>query len=504
MDNKKVFLIKQIFDNREAVAAIKASKTTQESLTAAVFKGNAAFEAFKQTISLSINVAKGFKDVTIETSKALYNLGERGGKVQDVQAGFQRNFKNSTEALQDLRKAANGTISDYDLMLASSKAAMLGVSSDSKELARLMTISSGRAQALGISTTQAFEDIVTGIGRNSPLILDNLGITTQAYKEQVEAIEATGRVLSDSEKKQILLNTVMQDSVSPVITATDAYEQFRVKLENSRDALALKLAPVVQEVSERVFPLMDMAVEKSQKAFTDWYENNQVFILDQLARIKEGSLLVKDQFLELVGSTQSSKTSFEDLANNGVKKTVDLLVGEDGDGGLFGATTKVLDLMDDKETIDNAKAAWESFSYVLENVVNSFKWIVENASNIKTSIEVATNVATGGLPTISKKLFGSGSGEPTPRSSVLDKLSGRAIGGSASGFTWVGESGPEIVKLPQGSQVYNADQSSKMKGGMEVTINIQNVSSQAMVDDIINKIQDLQDRQNRLGGYSLV
>ena len=33
-----------------------------------------------------------------------------------------------------------------------------------------------RGRAMGLSTTQAFGDIVTGIGRMSPLILDNLGI----------------------------------------------------------------------------------------------------------------------------------------------------------------------------------------------------------------------------------------------------------------------------------------------------------------------------------------
>lgn len=46
--------------------------------------------------------------------------------------------------------------------------------------------------------------------------------------------------------------------------------------------------------------------------------------------------------------------------------------------------------------------------------------------------------------------------------------SNRAGGGPASGLTWVGEQGPELVNLPTGSHVYTAPQSSRMAGGAVV------------------------------------
>ena len=42
----------------------------------------------------------------------------------------------------------------------------------------------------------------------------------------------------------------------------------------------------------------------------------------------------------------------------------------------------------------------------------------------------------------------------------------RAGGGPASGLTWVGEQGPELVNLPQGSHVYTAQQSARMGGAV--------------------------------------
>jgi len=48
----------------------------------------------------------------------------------------------------------------------------------------------------------------------------------------------------------------------------------------------------------------------------------------------------------------------------------------------------------------------------------------------------------------------------------------RASGGGASGMTWVGENGRELVDLPPGSHVYNNSQSEKMAQSQKVDVNI--------------------------------
>jgi len=72
-----------------------------------------------------------------------------------------------------------------------------------------------RGRAMGISTTQAFNDIVTGIGRASPHILDNLGIVIDAegkYQAYAEAVGKTAEELTKAEKTQALLNGVLESS----------------------------------------------------------------------------------------------------------------------------------------------------------------------------------------------------------------------------------------------------------------------------------------------------
>ena len=119
------------------------------------------------------------------------------------------------EILSSLQSASLGMVSDFDLMQSASRAMMLGVSADAGELSQLMEVAALRGRAMGLSTTQAFNDIVTGIGRASPLILDNLGIVVDAearYKAYADSVGKTAEELSKAEKTQALLNGVLESS----------------------------------------------------------------------------------------------------------------------------------------------------------------------------------------------------------------------------------------------------------------------------------------------------
>jgi len=79
-----------------------------------------------------------------------------------------------------------------DLVVTASKAMSLGVTHDSGKMANLLEIARNKARLFGVDTSQAFNDIVTGIGRGSPLILDNLGIRIPAgFEKMTEGMTAT-------------------------------------------------------------------------------------------------------------------------------------------------------------------------------------------------------------------------------------------------------------------------------------------------------------------------
>jgi len=124
-------------------------------------------------------------------------------RMEDASASLARSLDaDMSEIMDALREASLGMVSDFDLMQAASRAMMLGVSADSEQLAQLMEVAALRGRAMGISTTQAFNDIVTGIGRASPMILDNLGIVVDAEGKYQDYAESVGKLLKKLTKSR--------------------------------------------------------------------------------------------------------------------------------------------------------------------------------------------------------------------------------------------------------------------------------------------------------------
>src|SRR5690606_27266169 len=141
--------------------------------------------------------------------------------------------QNANKMLAAMRQAADGTINDSELMLSANRAMLLGVANTADEMAQLLEVASARGKAMGLSTAEAFSDIVTGIGRMSPMILDNLGIVVDAAAANEAYARSIGKAadkLTDNEQKQALLNAVLKESADLVrennAAGADAASQF--------------------------------------------------------------------------------------------------------------------------------------------------------------------------------------------------------------------------------------------------------------------------------------
>ena len=177
---------------------------------------------------------------------AVTGLAALGFAAVDTAANFKRlevSFQSLTAAagtnadamLDGMKKASQGMISDSDLILAANKAMLLGVASSTDEMVALMEIAAVRGQAMGLSMTQAFNDIVTGLGRGSALILDNLGITINLAEVNNEYAASLGRTvasLSELEKKQALVNAVLAQGTADTEIIINSAEQATVAWAN--------------------------------------------------------------------------------------------------------------------------------------------------------------------------------------------------------------------------------------------------------------------------------
>ena len=76
-------------------------------------------------------------------------------------------------------------------------------------MAKLFDTAQRLGQAIGVDTAHALESLTTGMGRQSKLMLDNLGIivkTEDAYKNYAKANDRTVESLTDVEKKMAFKN----------------------------------------------------------------------------------------------------------------------------------------------------------------------------------------------------------------------------------------------------------------------------------------------------------
>ena len=181
-------------------------------------------------------VKLGQLSIQIQSTASQFNMIEAGGQRLAVSLGA--NFESM---LRGMRAASGGMISDSELILAANKAMMLGVADNTEEMTALMNIAGERGQAMGLSMSQAFNDIVTGLGRGSAMILDNLGIIIDAEDANQRYAESIGKVsseLTDLEKKQALINAVLAQSSGDVELMIDPTQQLDASWQNFKTSIA--------------------------------------------------------------------------------------------------------------------------------------------------------------------------------------------------------------------------------------------------------------------------
>ena len=149
---------------------------------------------------------------------------------------------NAADIITSLKQVSGQTVSTAAAMDAAGKAMLLGIPAE--RLASMMEIARASAKITGQTVQEAFNDIAVGIGRQSPMILDNLGITvklSKAYIEYAGHLGKTVKQLKDAEKKQAFLNAVMKSGKSIVdrvgkstLTAADAQAIFTAKMQDMK------------------------------------------------------------------------------------------------------------------------------------------------------------------------------------------------------------------------------------------------------------------------------
>lgn len=180
-----------------------------------------------------------------------FQLAETAAQAEATRASFDAL---STSVGQDadlmlsaMKTASKGMVSEANLILAANRAMLLGVARTGEELGEMLEAARVLGQAMGKDVSSSFNDLVLGLGRLSPLILDNLGIANegeQMFENYAKSVGRTADSLTKAEKKQILLNRVME-AAAPLLAAeakngeTDAqqFQKLSVQLEEAKQQM---------------------------------------------------------------------------------------------------------------------------------------------------------------------------------------------------------------------------------------------------------------------------
>jgi hypothetical protein len=171
-------------------------------------KAQSAFKDIGSSL-LKIGVIAGTAALAI---KGVLEVVERAGKMQ----GVERAFKRTTISLKELRDATRDTISDFELMQRAVMAENLGVPIE--QLADLFKFASIRARETGESVDFLVNSIVTGIGRKSVLILDNLGISATEVNAKFKEMGDFGAAVGEIVNREL---QEMDENIAPLADNVD-------------------------------------------------------------------------------------------------------------------------------------------------------------------------------------------------------------------------------------------------------------------------------------------
>lgn len=118
-----------------------------------------------------------------------------GSQLDGIERAFQGIAFEGKTSLSELQRATMGTVSNFDLMQKAVMARNFKIPLEN--LAELFRFATIRAQQTGESADYLVNSIVLGIGRKSPLILDNLGITLVRLKEAMGKVGRESATVAD-------------------------------------------------------------------------------------------------------------------------------------------------------------------------------------------------------------------------------------------------------------------------------------------------------------------
>ncbi|KPL90756.1 hypothetical protein [Herpetosiphon geysericola] len=199
-------------DLGKAGSSVEKTSTAIDGIGESSSRSSSKVDQFVGTLEKVASVT-----AIIETGQKALDWVEEGNKVNSIASSYQKLAEaENVQAdllLGKMRTASKGYIDDVTLMAGANKALLQGGDELANELPKILQIAGAAAKANGGDIKQLYGDIVEGIVKAEPEILDNAGLTlnlTQVYDDWAKSLGKTANELDQAEKSQALLNAVLE------------------------------------------------------------------------------------------------------------------------------------------------------------------------------------------------------------------------------------------------------------------------------------------------------
>lgn len=185
--------------------------------------------------------AELFSEKVMEFKDSIAELVNGGLEMAEQADGVTKAFNdlNQEGLLDNLRKATKGTVNDVQLMTAAVKANDFRIPLE--DLGKYLEFAQLKAQQTGQSVDYMTDSIVTGLGRKSPLILDNLGISAAEISEKTKETGDFMKAVAE------IVDTQLAAAGETYISAADRATQKTVELQNAQKALGDEILPLKEQ-----------------------------------------------------------------------------------------------------------------------------------------------------------------------------------------------------------------------------------------------------------------
>jgi len=319
--------------------------------------------------SLGTGITKAglaFTGLATGVGGVIMKLGSAGSAMIAARGEFKKMADSMSidgeKLVETLDRIAGGTIKESDLIQKANLAMLLGGQQLAEALPLLLGIAAEKARALRMPITQAFEDIVRGVGRASPMILDNLGIIVDTQEQYKKLAVELGKTKEETDK------------------TTESYEDHSErlrKLEEDLEIVRMEEKELNEERKKGAAELAEVNTELTQRTTT-------LGILgEQLESVKEETEALREEIETRYGPAEEEVTRRIEAHGEGLWALQDRL------------REAQLTQRDRKEALDAAREAERELVGEIkkhENALDSLNVSLEK--NIEKQEELRKDIAT--------------------------------------------------------------------------------------------------------------